>query len=148
MTSTLRDRLVAAALIVMGAAAIWSGTEMGQGAGVFPVAMGMLVILAAAAQAASAKLVSAEEPPPEKVSWPRFLIAVVLAVGFFLTIEPLGTYIAIPLYLFAAFALLSRLPILVALAVGAGFSAAIFVVFEFLLEVPTPPGLLDYLLDR
>ena len=91
---------------------------------------------------------SPQEDDPEKISWLRFLVAGGLAVAFFFLIEPLGTFIAIPLYLVVAIAILSHLGWLTAIAISLGFSAITFVVFEILLEVPTPPGLLESLLNR
>ena len=148
MTSTARDRIVAVALIGMGAAAIASGMAMTQGAGVFPIATGALVILSSAFQLLTAHRISESEGEPEAVSWTRFAVAAALAVVFYFLIEPLGTFIAIPLYMIAAILTLSHLRPVQAIVIAVGFSAAIFVVFEYLLEIPTPPGLLDFLLDR
>jgi hypothetical protein len=142
-----RDHLVTAALVLTGAAAIWSGMHMVAGAQLFPTVIGVVLVLVALAHSFVIGRGLVTEQEPDSISWGRCAAALGLAVAFVFLIEPLGMYVAMPLYLFLAIRLLSRAGTITAALVGLGFTAMTFVTFHTLLEVPTPPGLLGVFFD-
>ena len=147
MTMSTRDHLVTAVLVLTGAAVIWSGMQMVAGAGLFPIIIGVVLVLVALAHSLVIGRGLVSEPEPDSIYWGRFAAALGLAVAFVFLIEPLGMYVAMPLYLFLVIRLLSRAGTVTAVLVGLGFTAMTFVTFHTLLEVPTPPGLLGMFFD-
>ena len=145
MRPTTRDRVIASGLIGVGACAIWVALDFRGDGNVYPVGMAGLLILASAL-----KLVrpgtEAEGEGEDHIHWPRFAVLAALTIALFALAESLGFYIVVPVFMFATLKILSRMGLLASLLTTVLFTAAIFVVFDVLLEVPTPAGLLDGLI--
>ncbi len=144
MTPILRDRLIASTLILFSLIAIWVALGFRGDGTVFPVVMAACLTAACLFKlVAAGKDSDAEKETLEAIDWHRFLIWAVLAILFYFLAEPLGVYIVIPAFMFAVLRFLAHLKVSTAALIAILFTAAVFIVFELLLEVPTPAGLLD-----
>ncbi len=143
MRPTTRDRVIASGLIGMGACAIWVALDFRGDGNVYPVGMAGLLILASALKLVRPSTKAEGEDP---IHWPRFAVLATLTIALFALAEPLGFYIVVPTFMFATLKILSRMGLFASLLTTVLFTAAIFVVFDVLLEVPTPAGLLEGLI--
>ncbi|UOA33136.1 hypothetical protein DSM110093_02948 [Sulfitobacter sp. DSM 110093] len=144
MTQTLRDRLIASTLILLSLLAIWVALDFRGDGYVFPMAMaGLLAVVCLLKLILPGENPDIEKEELESINWNRFLLWSVFAVLFYILAEPLGVFIVIPAFMFAVLKFLAHLKITTAALIAVLFTATIFFVFELLLEVPTPVGILD-----
>lgn len=144
MTHIMRDRLIASSLIFLSLIAVWVALGFRGDGYVFPVAMATGLALACFFKLiATGNDPDVEKDTLEAIDWNRFLIWAVLAILFYFLAEPMGVYIVIPAFMFAVLRFLAHLKVSTAALIAILFTAVVFIVFELLLEVPTPAGLLD-----
>ena len=87
------------------------------------------------------------ESIPEPVENPRHLIVVAaLLVGYLVAFEPLGFLVATTLFLLVGGSYLEPRRIVRNVIYALALSVAIFLLFEVLLGIVLPPGILDWLL--
>lgn len=147
MSQIMRDRFIATTLIMLSLLAIWFALDFRGDGYIFPVAMAVLLTGSCLFKLVfTAEKPSSEQKSPEPINWNRFLLWSVLALLFYFLAEPLGVFIVIPVFMFAVLTLLADIRITTAFLIAILFTATIFIVFEMLLEVPTPVGILDGLI--
>jgi len=144
MRSILRDRLIALTLIFCSIFLIYIASSFRGDSDVFPIAMAVLVVVSCVSLLlTSNSSFDIKEEKPEQIIWSRFVIWLILTSLFFFTIEPLGLFISLPIFILANCLLLARLNIVPATIITVGLTLLVFIVFELMLEVPTPMGLLE-----
>lgn len=144
MTQTMRDRLIALTLILFSLLAIWVAFGFRGDGSVFPIGMAVFLIISCAIKVLLPQQSDEDEKEDlEDIDWYRFLIWTVFAIAFYFLAEPLGVFIVIPAFMFAVLKFLAYLKTWIAILIAALFTLAIFIVFELLLEVPTPVGILE-----
>lgn len=139
------DTLIGALALALAAAFAWQsaalplGSVSNPGAAFFPLAVAGLLalggVLMLVAAPASQRL--------REVAWPELGHAVqIVAVCAFasLALERLGYRLTVAAMLVALLAGVERKPVLAALAIAAGLSAASYWIFASLLRVPLPTG--------
>ncbi len=147
MRRVLRDRLIALVLILCSIILMYIASGFKGDSDVFPIAMAVLVIVSCVPLLlVSNSRFETEEEKPEQIIWSRLVIWLILTCVFFFTIEPLGLFISLPIFILANLLLLARLNIVTAITITAGLTLLVFIVFELMLEVPTPMGLLESIL--
>ncbi|MBW6493919.1 MAG: tripartite tricarboxylate transporter TctB family protein [Burkholderiaceae bacterium] len=146
MAKALRDRLLALALICISLLAIRAATAFRGDGDVFPVAMASLLILCCLLKLVRPGVEPNDAPDTVPVIWRRFLLLGVLSMAMLLLAEPLGMYLVIPAFMLAALTLLAGLGFGKATVIALVFTGAIIIVFDWLLGVPTPAGLLGGIL--
>ncbi len=144
MTLNAIDRGVAVVLAVAAATVVVAGFSMRGDAGVFPIITGGLGVVACIALAVRTFRHggSTRDDAREPFYGRRFALWSACVVVLLVLIEPLGTFVALPLFLAASMLLLARLRLRAVVAVSLAFTVVIYVTFAHLLEVPLPAGVL------
>lgn len=144
MNPIARDRLIAAAIMAIGLGAIWTALDFRGDSYVFPVIMATLLIISCVFKLLQTRGTGEEDwEAQEPIDWTRFLLWSFFTLVFYFLAEPVGVFIVIPAFMFVALKLLAHFRLGPAALITGLFTAAIFIVFELLLEVPTPVGLLE-----
>lgn len=144
MNAVARDRLIAAATIAISLVAIWIALGFRGDSYVFPLITATLLIATGIFKLAqTGKSGEEEEEAQEPIAWPRFLLWSFFTLAFYFLAEPVGVFIVIPAFMFAVLRFQAHLGLGHAALIAGLFTAAIFIVFELLLEVPTPVGILE-----
>ncbi|ALM54350.1 tripartite tricarboxylate transporter TctB family protein [Halomonas huangheensis] len=145
MTLYRIDRLVTLVAAVACFAVMVVGWNMRGDAGVFPLISGGLGLLACGwlaltCRGEAARREDGEQPTPfdrQRMGlWCLGLLALLALM------EPLGTFIVVPLFLLFTLKVLARLSWLAAVMLACGFTLILYLVFAYLLAVPLPMGLL------
>lgn len=146
MTLYRIDRLVALVAAIACFGVMAAGWGMRGDAGVFPIISGGLGVLACGWLAMTSHCVAGrvaetgEQPAP--FDRQRMGLWCLSLVALLALMEPLGTFIVVPLFLLFNLKLLARLTWAAALMLAGGFTLTIYLVFAYLLAVPLPAGLL------
>ena len=135
--------IAASIMIGLGALGIWIALDFRGDAKVFPITMASALMAACALKMIlTGRAPDQDREPPAPLQWKRLMIWMALALALLLLIEPLGAYVAILGFMLATLLLLADMRAGGAAVLALLFTAALFVLFEILLEVPTPAGLL------
>ena len=138
------DRIVGCALVFICGIAIYAALGMRGGAGVFPIVIGVLCILSCLALLIQSYIERAvEDEAVDSLNWSRFGMWGLCIVVLLTTFDTLGAFVVLPVFLFVSFLLLSHLSWRMSAVISVSFTAAIFVIFAVLLDVPMPAGLLS-----
>ncbi|GGX95576.1 hypothetical protein GCM10007160_23970 [Litchfieldella qijiaojingensis] len=140
MTLVKIDRGVALLFGVAFAAVIATGLGMRGDAGVFPAIAGSLGIIACIGLALGTLRSNPSDEPSAPLEVRRLLIICLCVLGLLVLMVTAGTFIALPLFLFAGLRWLARLRWLTSLLISLGFTAMIYLIFVQLLAVPLPSG--------
>ena len=148
MTRRVFAALPAIVLIAGGLAGVWSGIRYGvwqalsPGAGFLPaLSGGALCLLGVAIFATDVRSSQASAEDGEHGSGWRLLGYMVGLLGFALLMEPLGAIAAIVLLFLWILAGVEQLPWRLVLTVTAGATVGAWLLFDRLLQVPLPRGL-------
>lgn len=142
MTLENIDRGVSVLMGAVCTAVVISGLNMGGDAGVFPVIAGSLGILACLILGVGALLRHTPEPAPARLSRSRLTVWCLCLIGLMLMMPIAGTFATLPLFMVITLRVLAGLRWRVLLLIALGFTTAIYVIFQRLLDVPLPAGLL------
>lgn len=125
------------------------GWGMRGDAGVFPLIAGGLGLIASGWLGCGTLHgnQTAAEPDLPKPSGLRMAIWAGTLLALLALMQPLGTFIVLPLFLLSNLRLLAALRWWPAILISLGFTVAIYAVFDRLLTVPLPHGLLEPWLD-
>ncbi|WP_427030096.1 tripartite tricarboxylate transporter TctB family protein [Halomonas sp. H2] len=144
MTLQHIDRSVALIAGLFCAAVMFVSWGMRGDAGIFPIIASGLGLVASGwlAYGAWRSRQVTDETIPDKVDGLRMLIWCVTLLALLVLIQPIGTYIILPLFLLITIRVLAAQRWWVTVAISVGFTLSIYVVFDRLLAVPLPDGLL------
>jgi len=135
------DRLVALATAAICLAVMSAGWGMRGDAGLFPLITGTLGVLASAwLGLAGHKPPTDTEQAPACGNGQRLVLWSAGVVLLLALMEPVGTFIVVPLFLVATFRWLAGLRWAFAFLLAGSFTLAIYIVFAWLLSVPLPAG--------
>lgn len=138
-----RDRLISLVFIIIGLSSIYFSTKFNGDSAVFPIFMSSLIILMGILLIIFSKKITVYYKCNDNIIWSRFSISLILSLLFYSTIESIGLYVVMPIFIFATCILLGKVKLLASFTISIFFSFGLFIVFEKLLEVPTPAGLLE-----
>lgn len=134
------DRLVALVAAIVCFSVAVAGWGMRGDAGVFPMIVGGLGLLACAWLALTSRRVEGASQRPAPSDRQRLGLWCLGLVALLVLIEPVGTFIVLPLFLIFNLKLLARLSWRTTLLLAGGFTLGIYLVFARLLAVPLPAG--------
>ncbi|QEM83744.1 tripartite tricarboxylate transporter TctB family protein [Halomonas binhaiensis] len=141
MTLQRIDRVVALAGGALCLAVIAIGWGMRGDAGLFPIISASLGIVACLWLALTRRR-DAPDERPAPLDGPRLALWCLSLLALLVLMEPLGTFVVLPLFLVFNLRWLARLRWLPAVVLAGSFSLAIYQVFARLLAVPLPAGVL------
>lgn len=146
MSASNINRLVAVALILVGATVILLAQRFPGDAGVFPIAMGCLLIFASLILLLQAILWrSAPKEPGDPFDVSRFLTWIGLAILLFLMVMQVDFYLGMFAFIVLSYLVLAQRGLILSLSISALFTLVIYVGFSVFLNVPTPSKLQAYL---
>jgi hypothetical protein len=89
-----------------------------------------------------------ESAPPSAapINTPRLCAFTALLALYIFSVEPVGYFIATPLYIVASYSLLRATSLRLSLCIAVGFTLFIYLLFMLFLHLPVPLGLLEELL--
>jgi hypothetical protein len=119
---------------------LWS--EFGPGPGFFPILLGTGLIAMGAAVGLAVPLQRTPKPPTTALRKP-IVIAGIMAV-YLALLEPLGFPLATTAFLFTVIHWVEARSAWLSLALAAGVTAALHLVFGTLLQTPLPSGMLAW----
>lgn len=136
------DRSMASAVGLLCVAVIFAGWGMRGDAGVIPLIVAGLGLIASIWLGFKTWLsddvyTESDQPKPDIKRMTIWSISLLMLL---ILLQSLGTYIVLPLFLIFNIKLLAGLRWVTSLAVALGFTLAIYIVFSILLDVPLPPG--------
>jgi putative tricarboxylic transport membrane protein len=139
--------LVLFALVYMGGA--WKLPRFALSTGVvdahvFPLVLGTLLLLLSAALYLQGARQAKGAPLFDGVNRPLLLKLIGATVAYALVLSPLGFVLATSLFLTAAMFLLGRRKWGSTVAIGVGFSAVVYGLFAYVLNVPLARGILPF----
>jgi putative tricarboxylic transport membrane protein len=140
-------------LALLGLAAVWASTSIGEGAGghlhprTFPMLIGALLLAGGGALAASAAAKAPGRPIdwPDARGWTLWLTALAALVLFVALAKPLGFLVCSFIFVAGFIWHFGRYRPAVALAWALGVTTFIYFVFIRLLDLTLPMGFLDFL---
>jgi putative tricarboxylic transport membrane protein len=144
--SRITDRLIAVALAMVGVIVIVSALDFPGDAGLFPIAMGTLLIVSSGVlfiQAAQREGADQKDGPRFEMS--RFAIWIALAVLMFLMVWQIDFYLAVFTFILLSYILLAHRGFAFSLVLAALFTVILFLGFSTLLGVPTPSRLQPFI---
>ncbi|WP_104004432.1 tripartite tricarboxylate transporter TctB family protein [Marinobacterium lutimaris] len=147
MSLLIVDRILAVSFSILCALLIVAGHDMRGGAGVMPVSIAVLGLITSLILIVQKKPSVADEEIPHPINWRRFLLWCALSVIAIAAIQDIGSFIAIPSFLFFSFYLLGKIEVKKSILISLIFTAFIYFTFVQLLEVPLPNGILSDWLD-
>lgn len=143
MTLGQIDRLIALIAGAICVAVMLVAGNMRADAGLFPLITGGLGLLANLwLWLTSGRRDADGAPVPETIQVPRLLQWCIALLLMLLLMEPLGTFVVVPLFLLFTLKGLARLGWLTTMLLSLGFTLALYVVFGWLLSVPLPLGVM------
>lgn len=143
MTLFQIDRLIALIAGAMCVAVMLVADNMRGDAGLFPLITGGLGLLASLWLAVTSRQRDEDDQPsPETLEVPRLLLWCVGLLLMLVLMEPLGTFVVVPLLLFVTLKGMARLGWGGSVLLSVGFTLVLYVVFGWLLSVPLPMGLM------
>lgn len=136
--------LVPAGLALASSAVFLTAIDFPTNAKIFPVGLSGLLIILCLVKIATTFGIESVRPEFELrgENLKRFLIIVPAAVILFLLLDLLGMYPAMLLFFFVLFRLLGDLPAGRNATLSVGLTVGLYLVFDTLLGLPTPEGIL------
>ncbi len=132
---------------------ITQSRKLTDSAAMLPMLLAWIIILLAGLMLLEAwrehrrALLSGKKPVVSPVNVPRVTIYLGMIVLYVVLVEPLGYFIATPVYIVVSYMFLRALGLLWSLAVALGFSALVYGLFVTILHLPVPLGLLEKLME-
>lgn len=154
------DRIVAAALFLLGIGVAWKATELpigvlpkeGPGGGFLPfwLSLGISAVAAVVFVQTYARRPAAGQADEEQTFITREGVVELLRVGIpgflmILFIDILSVYVSAAAFVFYTLHFVGRHRLRTSLAVTIGVPVAVYIVFEKFLIIPLPKGYLEYL---
>ena len=146
MPYVFKEIIFAAGSILLAVLFLIESRRLTDSAAMFPrILIGIIILLAIlmGIQAVRESRNKKEERPAQPVLLTRLVSILIILVSYVALVEPLGYFIATPLYIFVAYFYLRAVKPVTALAIAVGFPAFIFALFVMVLHLPVPMGLLD-----
>jgi hypothetical protein len=130
-------------LLLFSSAAYYQATQFTLGAGGFPKAVLIAIMILAAVQLLLAfrpSAVPATTASSETLNVGKIIAIAVLFFAYIVSIQLIGYFIATPLFLIVAMVMLGRRDAKTILAVTVAVNVAIWLIFRAFLYVPVPMG--------
>lgn len=153
MSHFFKESLFAAGAVGLSLLFITQSRKLTDSAAMLPMLLAWIIILLAGLMLLEAwrehrrALLSGKKPVVSPVNVPRVTIYLGMIVLYVVLVEPLGYFIATPVYIVVSYMFLRALGLLWSLAVALGFSALVYGLFVTILHLPVPLGLLEKLME-
>ena len=139
--------ILPAGLAVAGSAVFFTALGFPTNAKIFPVGLSALLVVLCLAKIATTFRAPKIETEFELTGTHlrRFFYLLGIMVVFYLLLEPVGMYPTMLVFFLVLFRILGGMSLGRNLAMSVGITVGLFLVFDTLLGLPAPPGLLELL---